>query len=223
MRLFSFSVSAIALIAANLVPLWGVVFSGWNVFTIMVLYWLESAVIGFFTVQKMRKAEGETLGALSTVHIELNGQRIQHLHQQPKSGKFFLLPFFMMHYGGFMFVHLIFVIVMFGVLPAVQSQEKVFDLFGIFLGTASLIVSHWISYQSNYIGKGEYKVTSAGQLFLSPYARIIVMHLTIILGGLFAQSTGQSVAALALMIFLKTLVDLGSHLFEHGKIQKRLI
>lgn len=223
MKQLVFSISSLALIAANIVPLWGVMYAGWNMFTIMMLYWLESAIIGFFTVHKMRKAEGETPRSLSNMQIELNGQSIQDIHHQANAGKLFLIPFFMMHYGGFMFVHLIFVIILFGVIPASQSQGGIFDLGGILLGTLSLILSHWVSYRANFLGRGEYKVVSAGQLFISPYPRIIVMHMTVILGGFFVQSAGQSVGALAILVFLKTVVDLGSHLFEHGQIKKRLI
>ena len=53
------SVGAVAaLIVANLVPLVGVLWFGWNVWTILIIYWLENGVVGVFNVLKMRRAEG---------------------------------------------------------------------------------------------------------------------------------------------------------------------
>ncbi len=48
----------VALIVANAIPLFGVVFLGWNVWTILVIYWLENGIVGVFNVLKMPRAEG---------------------------------------------------------------------------------------------------------------------------------------------------------------------
>src|SRR5204863_10015123 len=47
------SPSGLALIGANLVPLAGVLFFGWDLSSVMVLFWAESGVIGFYTALKM--------------------------------------------------------------------------------------------------------------------------------------------------------------------------
>ena len=47
------SLSTLTLIIANLAPIAGAVFLGWNLGDVMVLYWAESAVIGFFNVCKI--------------------------------------------------------------------------------------------------------------------------------------------------------------------------
>ena len=39
--------SIIALIAVNLFPVFGVLFMGWDVFPIMILFWSENVIIGF--------------------------------------------------------------------------------------------------------------------------------------------------------------------------------
>jgi hypothetical protein len=46
-------VSMLALIAANSIPLFGVLFGGWKLDEVMVLFWAESAVIGCYTLLKM--------------------------------------------------------------------------------------------------------------------------------------------------------------------------
>ena len=48
--------SLIVLIAANLVPIYGVVFLGWEVFPLLLLFWLENLIIGMYNVLKMMLA-----------------------------------------------------------------------------------------------------------------------------------------------------------------------
>jgi hypothetical protein len=42
-----------ALTVANLVPLFGVVFLGWDAAAIVLLYWIENLIIGLFNVLRM--------------------------------------------------------------------------------------------------------------------------------------------------------------------------
>ena len=48
-----------ALILSNLVPVAGVILFDWNVSAILLLYWAENAIIGFFNVLKMSMAQGQ--------------------------------------------------------------------------------------------------------------------------------------------------------------------
>ena len=43
----------LALVLANLVPVFGVLLLGWDVGAIVVLYWTENLVIGFYNLLKM--------------------------------------------------------------------------------------------------------------------------------------------------------------------------
>lgn len=80
--------SIIALIAANTVPLAGVIWLDWAVFDVMILYWAENVVIGVINVLRM-------------------------LTCKSKSG-FFMVPFFAVHYGMFCFGHYSAVTALFG-------------------------------------------------------------------------------------------------------------
>ena len=51
-------ITVLFLIAVNLIPLFGVLFFGWSLFSIMFLYWIENGIIGFFNILKI--ALGET-------------------------------------------------------------------------------------------------------------------------------------------------------------------
>ena len=77
--------------ALNLIPLAGVVFWGWDAFTLIFLYWLENVVIGARTLASM--------GASALLGGMLN-----------KLGALFFGAFFTFHYGLFCFVHGTFVV-----------------------------------------------------------------------------------------------------------------
>ena len=45
-RLTSSVGAVVALVVANAIPLVGVLFLGWNVWNILVVYWLENGIVG---------------------------------------------------------------------------------------------------------------------------------------------------------------------------------
>jgi len=82
----------IALLAANTIPLWGVAFLNWDAFVIVALYWSENLIIGFYNVLKIAFARTTNASDIVT-----------HL------SKLFLIPFFIIHYGGFTAIHGLFI------------------------------------------------------------------------------------------------------------------
>jgi hypothetical protein len=195
--------STLALLTANLVPLFGVLVLNWNVTPIMIFYWAENLVIGFYNVLKMRRAQGSVAGS-DTI---MNDRPVQ------QSDRRALIMFFIAHYGLFTLCHGIFVLIMFGARFKGLLAE---------LGMALLFltVSHGISYRRNFIGRGEYQRVAFTTLFWQPYSRVVVMHLTILVGGAWAQAKGSPVYALLVLVTLKTLIDLGLHLLERRKFAK---
>ena len=195
-----FQTSVLALILANLVPLLGVLALDWNAAAIVVFYWAENLIVGFFNILRMKRAQG----SLGSSRMTLNGRPVI------EASRTALILFFALHYGFFTLGHGVFVLTIFG--PRFEGSLR-------YLGTAALglAVSHGISYRKNFIGQGEYRKVSFAALFWQPYSRVIVMHLTIILGGALAQAIGSPVPAVILMVVLKTLVDLASHLAERRK------
>ncbi len=211
MKILSKFFSILTLLITNSIPLVGVLYYQWNVFSLMIAYWLENAVIGVFTVLKMQKARGGMIGE-SVYQMKVNGELVTPDTSKMGSGaQAFFIPFFMMHFGMFTAVHGIFVIAFF------FSPDASF--LGILLTFLSMIFSHYVSYQMNYLGKAEYLTTSVGKLFVIPYPRVIVMHLVVILGGMLAMNH-QTTAALVLLVALRTLADVGGHMFEHRFLSK---
>jgi hypothetical protein len=198
-------VSAITLILMNLVPVFGVLFMGWQVFTILFLFWTENVIIGVTNVIKMILAAPD----------DKFGQ----------TSKIFMIPFFCCHYGIFTLVHGIFIFVLFGgffdKFDTITNFPDAFRvLFTPDIGWAvlALAASHIVSLITNYIGKGEYKKSSLGLLMGQPYGRVVILHLTIIFGGFLVSIFGSPVAGMVLLILLKTFVDLKVHLSQHSSI-----
>ncbi len=200
--------TVILLIIANLIPLYGVFFLDWQVFPILFLFWMENVVVGVFNVFKMLLASpAKPISWLTKV---------------------FMIPFFCFHYGMFTLVHGIFVFIVFGGYLELGADfpEKnvVFQAIRDFqIGWAflALLLSHFVSFAMNYIGKGEYKQANLNELMAQPYGRVVLLHLTILFGGFLVMELGSPVFALLLLIFLKTFIDIQAHLREHKKYQAK--
>ena len=196
--------SVIVLILANLVPLYGVIFLGWKVFLLMMLFWTENVIIGFFNVLKMLLCKPD--------------------QPQVWLGKLAAIPFFCIHYGIFTMVHGVFVFFVFGGWmeggPSFPNLSVIADDIGrfqIIWGILALFLSHMISFIVNYIGKGEYKKRDLNQLVTEPYTRVVILHITIIVGAFLMAILGGPIGGLILLIALKTLVDVLAHLKQHNK------
>ncbi len=201
-----------ALVVANAIPLAGVLFLGWNVWTILIVYWIENGIVGVFNVLKMIKAQGVPEGAQSTWLI--NGRPAGDV------GKVSIVPFFIMHYGIFWTVHGVFVLTL-PVFGGISGDAA--DLIGgiqpwsIVLATVGLFISHGVSYSFNFLGRGEYLRVSAATQMFAPYGRLIVLHLTIIVGALAIGITGAPAVAVGILVVGKTVMDVGLHLAEHRR------
>ena len=216
------NIPVIVLIAANLIPLWGVSFLGRDALHIVLLYWSENLSIGFYNILKIATAKVE--------------HPVMHL------GKLFLIPFFTVHYGGFMAVHGFFVLALSKMAegPDIQVASiggKEWPCFFVFiqllinvirqmyaiipqqmkLAILALFFSHGVSFVYNYLLKGEYTTAKPKELMGKPYARIVIMHIAIIAGGFLTMMLGSPVGLLVVLVIGKILLDIKLHLREHKK------
>jgi len=202
--------SGVVLMAANILPVFGVLFWDWDLLTLLLLYWMETAVIGFWHFLRM--------GLVA------------------KWFSLFLIPFFTMHFGMFMWGHLTFIVLLFGrgVLdPTRGGAEPNLILFlvnrGLWLPFLALFVSHGVSFYQNFWRPRHWdipltsivglKESARGfkDLMTAPYQRIIIMHVTILLGGAISMALQQPKAAVVLLVVLKTAVDLGLHVRKNTR------
>jgi hypothetical protein len=212
-RVASSTIALVALVVANAIPLVGVIWFGWNVWTILIVYWLENGIVGIFNVGRMWLADGPLPdGAASGWRF--NGRPMN------EAGRLGLIAFFAMHYGIFWFVHGVFVLTfpLFAGIGGTTDMTEGANPPAIILAGVALFISHAVSFWFNFLGRGEYRrVSAAGQMF-APYGRLVILHVTIIVGGIAISMTGAPEAAVAILVILKTVLDVGFHLAEHRRI-----
>jgi hypothetical protein len=190
------SPSTLLLIAANLVPLAGAAFLGWNLADVMVLYWAESAVIGLFNMAKII-----VIGRWAAL---------------------LAVPFFAGHFGGFMAVHFLFIYTLFIEGPGNSSSGDLAEVARLFLALwpalLALFLSHGFSFVQNFLGRGEYRARTVKKQMTEPYSRIVFMHLVLIFGGGLTLILGGATPVLVAVIILKIVFDVRSHLKERRSV-----
>ena len=217
------SKSGLLLIFSNLIPLYGVFYQNWDAFWIILLYWSENLIIGFYNVLRM-----------IFVRVESPAENI---------GKLFMIPFFIIHYGAFCAGHGFFILTMFKKDPGnifekttspsffvfidllINVVKKVLEIFPaeMLIPFLTLFLSHGFSFVYNFILKGEYKKIKSKDLMAQPYMRIAVLHVAIIAGAFPIMYFGSPVYLLVVLIFIKIIIDLYLHMREHKKLQKSYI
>lgn len=200
------------LVLVNLIPLAGVLFFNWDVLGLLVLYWSENLVLGFYTLLKM-------------------------LVKSPLGGLGMGL-FFTIHYGGFCAGHGMFILVMAGGIDVDPVPGDPWPLFLVFVqmlvnvvrevltiappewlyAFAALVVSHGISFILNFLLAAERDELELKQLMAAPYGRIVVLHIAIIAGGMAVMALGQPLPMLVILVLLKIGMDVTLHLREHRKL-----
>ena len=65
--------------------------------------------------------------------------------------------------------------------------------------------------------RGEYRRTIVIWLMAQPYARVIVLHVAILIGGIISMSLGSNMGVLVPLILGKTTLDFALHLRERAR------
>lgn len=186
----------------------GVLFYGWDVAALVILYWSENLIIGAYNLLRMFAVGG--------------------IKATP------LAAFFLIHYGGFCAVHGTLILSL--LLDASPSGESpswplvfvfvellidvIADVLALaprewILAFAGLAISHGYSFVVNFLRGGERDRTTLNKLMSAPYRRIIVLHVAVIAGGMGAAFLGEPLVLVVALIALKTLIDLQLHAKEH--------
>jgi len=193
--------SVLVLLLSNAVPLVGVLFLQWDQALLLLLYWLESAIIGFYSLLKLWGVGGapekplfdsgllRKVGQVAVVIVKVLGT-----------------AFFLFHFGMFMAVHLLFILAF---LPEAPNWNELYLNLGV--GLVGMLISHGLSYKWNYVDKREYVHADGGDFMGGPYGRVIVMQFAIIL-GVFLNLPA------VILVLGKTVLDLNAHLAEHRRL-----
>jgi len=203
----------------NLLPLYGVFFLNWDAFWIVLLYWTENIILGFYNILRM-----------ALVNVKYPAANI---------GKFFMIPFFAFHYGAFCAGHGLFILALFkkdvGRLFGNESWpfllvfvelfvnviKKVAELISpeMYYAILSLFISHGFSFVYNFFIKDERNNTDMKKLMAAPYTRIVILHIAIIAGAFPVMILGSPAYLLVVLVFLKIIIDIYLHFKEHKKLR----
>lgn len=200
------------LVLANLAPLAGVLFFGWDARALLLLYWLENLVIGGWTLVRMVHLGGPRglpMAAFFCFHysffcaghglflLTLTGAGDESAHFDNDAGFPLLVPFYMLR-GGIEYI-----------------RHTTPELLGVPL--LALIVSHGISTVYHHFHGKEDRGRAPSELMFDPYKRIFALHVTIILSAivLFKIGADQALPALLLLITIKIVLDVHQHRRAH--------
>lgn len=182
----------LAVLVINLIPAFFVLFFGWSALVLLLLYWAENVIIGVVNVFKMgvTAVAGGVFGILSGLLI---------------------IPFFVLHYGGFCAGHGLFTVAVAGGAfqgadPFEQAKLVWADRWDYVIPLAAIAVYHLGDFV-RWCREGEWKGVDVGSQMGNPYGRIIVLHIALIIGAIPVIMLGQPAAAVALLAILKTLFE----------------
>lgn len=162
--------------------------------TIVIVYWIQSCIIGFFNVVRILSLKDFSIG---------NVQFGTNLVFVTEKIKYVIAGFFAFHYGFFHLVYGVFLLAF----SLIYAHEV--DVLYIMVAGSIFFFDHLFSFRYNR-RRDEKKKRSILRLMFFPYARIIPMHIVILFFG-FSFEEGP----LLLFLGLKTLADIAMHVIEH--------
>ncbi len=208
--------STMLLLAANLTPLVGVVLWGWDAFLLLMLYWLETAVIAFWTIVRIATMPRAGLGDM---HFDGSDRPAAPLA---------LALFVTLHAGIFMGVHFMFLWELFSgpwsrkihgvrdfVDQIVVASGLWLPLLVLFAVRGALMMFEVVEPSLRRMfrlaprrpDKDAAKLSPAQAVLFGLYVRIFVMQFTILIGAWFALLLG-TVGAYVFLIAVKTAIDI---------------
>lgn len=189
--------SLFALIGTNFFVLILAIMLGWRLIDMMLVYWIQSVVIGIANFYRMLN-----LDQFSTEDFQINNRSVEPTPQTKRQ----VAGFFALHFGLFHLVY--FVFLMSG---EFGDPRLGFDLL---ICAGAFAVNHWYSYRY-HLASDRSGTPNIGTMMMTPYARVLPMHLTIIFGS--ALGAG----GVFLFGLLKTIADGVMHQVEHHTLSAK--
>jgi hypothetical protein len=230
-RIVRYRQSAIFLILVNLLPLLGVIFWGWDVFSLLCLYWAETVVIFAINLFKMvicspsRAMFARQFPPIrSTEDRERQLRRLPYIHH---GAKVLFIPVYGVFWGVACLIHGLIVFVFFGQtytddgaisLSAIRDRltERV-----LLCELIAITLSHLFSFFFNYVGRNEFRRTFVGSSIGQPFQRVATLQIMVFVAAIATIATGGHAIALVLLVLGKTYVDLRQHLIERQRFAQQ--
>jgi hypothetical protein len=200
-------------IAAAVAPLLGVFFWGWSAREVVMIYWFENLIIGFWQLMKMLAAGGWK--------VKLGGVFVL-------PGVLFTMVFFAIHYGGFCAGHGMFVMQLTGDQADFEMGNLNFALGPLLFlqmayhvvtqvwqslpeatlwSVASLFAMRGLGFFQDFIMSGKWKEAEVQKLMFEPYKNIITLHVAIVFGAGLVMTFEGAWPLLAIIVLGKLVMD----------------
>ncbi len=194
--------TVIALIAGNLVPLFGVLFFGWSVLVTFLIFWIENVLIGFYTVLRisMSQRNKEEPGKPATFGHRLHGAL-----------------FFICLYGIFTLAHGAVVLGLFATVDTGSRTRRAPDFDELMTAISpdvlafaalALLITRGMEFYLEFVRPRAYATAAFEDATTGPIGRMILLHVALIGGGALAMQYRSPVLALVVLIVLKTAGEL---------------
>jgi len=206
------SYSVLILLITNFVPILGVVFLGWDIFSIILLYLTEYFIIGFFSALKI----------ITLISSFVN------FANSPLPIKIFFCGWFALFICIFLailwgFFSLPFAWLLLFLKPNFIDNNLLITLKETFIGTGlglaviGILFSHSFSFYYNFVTKKEITIwiNNVSKSLIMMMVRILFIYPVIFTGGLVALFFGNLPLLLAFILY-KTLIDAIIHIKEHN-------
>jgi len=225
--------SSAALVASNLVPFVGVVFFGWSMFIAFAGFWLETVVVGIFTVLRLWVAQRSQMGhgGVTSPPRKAGAQNSSGAFAEGRRG----ILMFAAIYAWLTVIPGIIAFAYYGtdaveqmargategnihaLSPELQTMGPavVASRLGIIFG--ALVVNYGVSFLANFMGGKESMRAPSRDLVAHAVSRLFVFVGAVLLGAGAVIYTGSTKAPIGALVLVKTGVDLAFHLSERRK------
>lgn len=194
-------ISGLALVCSSAFAMALALSLSWNLFEVVVLYWVQALIIGVFQRLKIRDmvAHYVSLGASG---LYANGRALL-LRDDTHKG-------FGIIYGLFWLVEGVLLLVSY-----VSTAGLSLSSLLLLVAAAALFVSHLFSYRSNK-ASDELRPPNVETVLLLPLFRMLLpLHMFTVAVGF---ETDYGAGGILTWMLLKTAVDLGIHAYEHNQL-----
>lgn len=190
--LFRNDYSAVMLVFANLLPVMDMLWKGDPVGSILVIYWIQMMIIGFWACLKL--AVIGRWRALLYVPIFL----VMYLS---------IVNFFGILAGAMLD-------------DQMQGTEwhQNFSLWNYWLPALLFFAAHGLSFYENFIGGREYEKIAWDTQLGKPILRVMPMWLAVLVGGIIGGFFHTAAVAVIFVLPVKLALDLIGHFAEHGML-----
>ena len=198
----SLAISASLLLGSNLLALVFAIWFQWNLFEIVLLFWIQALIIGVFQRRKVRDMVAYARHPRRAKWFR--GHRTSLMQEGMHNG-------FAGVYGVFWAAAGIILLITF-----FNSERLTVDPVTILFASSTFVFSHWWSYRTNK-QTDEQRVVDINVLILPMFRMFLPLHVFSVVMDLESTATP---AIIAVWMSIKTTVDLGAHVIEHSESRR---